>query len=169
VTFAAQVPEDGFDQLVALQHRWPIATLWSTDLNRIEIFADTGARRLAAEVYVGGQLRCRCGGGPVFWLRGSPILVSVAQPAGIGPLEITASTCGSPIANITANTGAESRVSPRELRFYSTSPFASSTGRGDRVSPLTVFGGRVDSNTFLSHAQRSDLLTSLEFLHAPPP
>lgn len=164
VTFAAQIPEDGFDASIPTQHRWPIATLWGTDNDRIEFIADTLRGRFSAEVYSHGVRASTLSTGPMVWLRGSEVLVSAAQQPGFGPIEVTASVCGGAPVRLNTISPSPAHLRPRELRFYSSSAPPSASGMGDRVSPLTVFGGRIDPAEFLSNDQRQNLLTSLNFL-----
>lgn len=172
ITLALQIAEDGFDFRAQTQTRWPLATIWGDNQNFIELFADSARGHVEARITSRGVASRTLASEPTTMVRGSPILVSVAQlpsPAGI---ELTASVGGRGVSTASMSGPLLSSVGlavpPREVRFWSQTSLPSSSGRGVRTSPLAVWGGRIDEGRALSRTEREQLLRSLSFLATPP-
>lgn len=172
VTLALEMTEDGFDVRSALQSEWPLATLWANDQNYIELYATTTSSKIGMRQTVKGRLVRTVTVDSGAFIRGSTILLSVAQPPGNAGLELTASSGGLGFASVVGtqtSAGSTQRTlfAPREIRFASPTPFPSSSGRGSAVSPLLVWGGQIDERRALPKSQREQLLRSLSFLRPP--
>lgn len=169
ITLALQIPDDGFDFRCTTQQRWPLATLWGDESNYIELAANTATGRVTAELTVNGRRARTIQSTPGAFVRGAPILISVAQPPGSTGTEMTLSAAGNPVISTAGSyIGTPSMaIQPREIRFASASALPSSSGRGAAVSPLLVWGGRIDERRTLTRAERAELLRSLSFITAP--
>ncbi len=173
VTLALQIPEDGFDFRSELQSQWTLATLWGDAQNFVEVYAESGGvNRIGLRLTTGGKLVRVMTVDTATILRGSPLLFSVAQPPGKAGMELTVAACGRNITTITlpVSPGSIPRlgVSPREIRFSSPTLAPSSSGRGDPVSPLLVWGGQINDRSALTRAEREQLLRTLSFLKSAP-
>jgi hypothetical protein len=172
ITLALQVPEDGFDFRAQLQSQWPLATLWGDDRNMLEIYADSAAGKVGMRLTSAGSMVRTMTAPAAMLVRGTPFLLSVAQPAGVGGLEMTVAACGRDVTTIampsTSASVARMTVQPREIRFASPTPFPTSSGRGAAVSPLLVWGGQIDDRRALGRSEREKLLRSLSFLRPVP-
>lgn len=169
ITLLMQLPEDGFDFRSPLQSRWPIATLWGDADNYIELIADTTQSQLQARLTVNGRTGQVLRGPRTTFVRGAPILVSIAQPDGAGSIEMTLSAAGHGLHTTAIPLGSAARlgVGPREIRFYSAQPTPSAMGIGVPVSPLTVWAGQVDERSALSRETRERMLSAFSFLARP--
>ncbi|MCK4872986.1 MAG: hypothetical protein KAS72_09695 [Phycisphaerales bacterium] len=169
ITLAAQLPEDGWDATVGTTGEWPIATLWGDEYNYVELVAESADPddcRLVARVVRDGALVATLESQKVYWLRGSPVLVSVADANDGGGIRMTVSAAGSTLHEASLRLGDRGRplaVPPTEIRF-SSHHGASSDGLDVRVSPMLWWGGEIYQTTYLDEATRADLLTTLSFL-----
>ena len=170
ITLAAEIPWDGWDTSVASVPQWPIATLWSDEDNYIELLADTAEGKLVARIVRDGALAGALESGQLCWIRGSSVLVSIAEPGDGTGVQITLSAAGQPVREAIPAAPlfrtASLLLQPAQIRFGDHTG-ASGNGLEVRVSPMVWWGGRIDEQTFLGEEQRRMLLTSLDFLDLP--
>ncbi len=166
ITLAAQFPENGTDFTMPEQTRWSIATLWADPQNFIELAADMTSGHLVVEVTAAGLRSSTLTSDPLVFTRGSPILVSLAHRGSDGRLELTLSAAAQSLNShsITPAPNARLRSMPREVRFYQPSVPPTSAGIAARVTPLQIWGGRIDERAFLPEPARAELLQTLDFL-----
>lgn len=164
ITLAGQVPQDGWDQSIKAVPEWPLCTLWGDAKNYISLVADTVGGRLIARVVRSGEVAGTLTSSSLFWLRGSEVLVSLADDG--GGVRMTLSVAGLPVEEAAADQAASPTVPPQRVMFGDASG-QSGDGVVIRVSPMEWFGGRIDEDTALNAAARRDLLTSLSFLALP--
>jgi hypothetical protein len=165
IALAAQLPEDAWDEEIRTRTTWPIATLWGDASNFVEIVADTSVRtagRLLVRVTRDGSLVRTLRSSPLFWTRGSSLVISLADPGGGAGVEATLAAAGEGLeemAVVQQAAGAGSpAVAPSEIRFR-----CAGAGPGC-VSPMLFFGGEVRASGFLDAARRRESLTCLAFL-----
>jgi hypothetical protein len=166
ITLALQIPEDGFDFRSALQENWPLATLWGNDANSVQLWANTRTGQVTARVIVEGRLSRTLASDAITMVRGAPILVSIAQPAGLGATEMTVSAAGQQVHTRAMGFVSSPRlaVQPREIRFGAVPSLPTWSGRGAAVSPLLVWGGQIEQTRAMSRVEREQLLKRLRFL-----
>jgi hypothetical protein len=167
ITLAGLLPQDGWDQSMTQVTSWPLCTLWGDADNYIELSADTEAGWLVARIVRDGKQAGTIRSSTLFWLRGSPVLVSLADD-GTG-VRMTVSAAGLPVheAEI-VNELSSPAVAPTRIMFGDATGL-SGDGAAIRVSPMEWFGGRIDAGAALDEAARRELLTSLSFLDPIPP
>ncbi len=174
ITLAAQIPEDGWDSSVRTSTEWPIATLFGDDRNYVEIVADTadpGASSLFARIVREGEVVQTLRSDPVFFQRGSPMLVSVSDPGDGTGVHVVASVAAGPVGSWVADSGAAGgspAVPPAEIRFGSHHG-TSGDGREVRVPPMYWWGGEVLESEALSEVQQTESLECLTFLDPASP
>jgi hypothetical protein len=166
-TLAGEVPQDGFDATISHITRWPLAALWADEDDYIQLVADTQRRRLLIEIYSGGVLAGSIESTEIYWLRGSSVLVSLADD-GSGVVA-TCSVGGLPIREATPSPGSQTASmagAPTEFRFGDASGL-SGDGLTIRQTPMLWWGGQVHPDAALSAAERGAMLLSLSFLDLP--
>lgn len=168
VTLALQLPPDGFDDSSGSAIQWPLATLWGDADNRVELLADASTDRLLVHVRRNGEFAGARHSLPIYWLRGSPILVSIAEPGDGTGIQVTLSAGGSAIhdADILVPGVLSPAVAPREIRMGDHTGLG---GGGDviRTPSLLWWGGQINERTFLNAQSRRTLLRTLRFLNRP--
>jgi len=169
ITLAVQLPENGVDDSTTEQTRWPIATLWGDDQNFVEITADFIRNTLVTTYTANGVASATnqaITSDTLLFMRGSPILLSLAHRGSDGRLEMTMSAGAQSVHTRGVTPPANRRLltQPRQIRFYQQGAPASSSGIAARVMPLQVWGGQVDERRFLQAPARIELLQRLGFL-----
>lgn len=166
ITLALQIPEDGFDFRSTLQENWPLATLWGDDANAVQVWANTRTGEVSARMIVNGRWSRTIASDPITLVRGAPILVSIAQPGGLGATEMTISAAGQQVHTKAMPFVSAPRlaVQPREIRFGAVPSLPTSSGRGAAVSPLMIWGGQIEQTRAMSRVERVQLLRRLRFI-----
>lgn len=170
VTLAGQLPFDGFDGTATTTTRWPLAAVWGDQDNSVRLIADTSRRRLVIEIYSGGVKAGSIESTEIYWLRGSSVLVSLADAGDGSGIQASLSVGSLPVREATATEGwtmASMAVPPAEIRFGDGSGL-SGDGHTVRQSPMLWWGGQIDTDIARPQAERAAMLTSLSFLTLPP-
>jgi len=169
VSFAAQVPLDGWDSSVRSATSWPLATLWGDDANYVQLDAtatdDPWTSQLVARVVRDGAVVDTLTTSEfISWERGTAVLVS-ATDAGDGTgIHISASVANLPAHELDSGSGPASlATAPRQIRFGSHHG-ASGTATEARVSSLRWWGGEIREHESLDAARRAEALECLTFL-----
>lgn len=162
ISLAGLLPDDAWDATTRFTTEWPLATLYGGPGDHVQIVANSQEGTLSARVTSGGAFLGTMTIPDVFWLRGSPALISVSSRPGAsgrpGVIEMTASVAGKELAS--AGVDGQLGSQPSEIRFSAPDQTA--------VAPFCWFGGEVRESQYLDLLERVDLLTSLDFIDAPP-
>lgn len=169
ITLAGQLPADAWDGTVPTVGRWPLATLWGDASNSIELVADTADpfdSRMLARVIRDHEVVEELRSEPLFWLRGSALLVSVSDTGDGRGIHVTASAAGSPIQELQATRSpapVSLAVQPGEIRFGAS---ADTSGGASlvRVAPMLWWGGEIRETQALVGPQRAEQLACIQFL-----
>jgi hypothetical protein len=166
ITLAGQIPEDGWDSSIDTIDEWPLATIWGDESNYIELVAVTEPAemgRLEARVVSEGEQVGYFVSDICYWLRGSSLLVSIAQePEGL-VVSVAPATGNVHEARPSEELRISLAVPPSEIRF-SSHHHTTSDGHEIRVTPMRWWGGEVRESEALPTKNRQELLASLEFL-----
>jgi hypothetical protein len=171
VALALQIPADGWDASVRNIGFWPLATIWGNDKNYVAIYADVRIEndcRLRVEVIRNGELSGEYESEPLYWLRGSNVLVAMSTEGGLNDLEFTVAAAETAVAPLILIDGREfpPLVPPTEIRMGSHHG-TSGDGESVHVTPMNWWGGAVWPDVALNQAEREALLTTLSFLSPP--
>ena len=165
VSLAGMVPDHAWDSSVTTaSSRWPLAAVWADADNYIEVIADIAEDTLRIETTRAGQPAVSLQSPSVYWLRNSPVLISISHNA--AGISASASVSGQEVAELQLTDDSPANVplaaAPIEIRLGDASGL-SSAGQQVRVSPMWWFGGAVHDQS-LDAAQRKTVLTELAFL-----
>jgi len=166
VALAAQLPEDAWDQEVETLHAWALATLWGDASNYIEVFADTTARaagRLRVRVTRDGQVVRELTSAPLYWVRGSQVMIALADAGDGTGVQATLSAAGNPLEEMGVAEAPPGVVgspshAPTEIRMRC------AQGGLACVSPMRIWGGEARETRALDAAERRESLRCLSFL-----
>ena len=138
--------------------------MWADADNYIEVIADIAEDTLRIETTRAGQPAVSLQSPSVYWLRNSPVLISISHNA--AGISASASVSGQEVAELQLTDDSPANVplaaAPIEIRLGDASGL-SSAGQQVRVSPMWWFGGAVHDQS-LDAAQRKTVLTELAFL-----
>ncbi len=170
VTLAGSLPYDGIDDTVESTTRWPLAAVWADQDNFARLVADTARRRLVIEIFAGGVKAGSIESTEIFWVRGSSVLVSMADAGDGSGIRASLSVGSLPVREATESlswTTASMLGTPTEIRFGDGSGL-SGDGQKVRQTPMLWWGGQIDGDRARSADERASLLRSLAFLTLPP-
>jgi hypothetical protein len=169
ITLAGQVPLDSWDGTIETTQRWPLATLWGDSQNYIELVATTASgddNRLVASIVRDGVEVAQLQSPVTYWLRGSALLVSLADPGDGSGVQMTVSIANdeATLAEVVGGgASASPATSPTEIRF-SSHHGTPGDGTEVRVTPMLWWGGEINGSAFVPHEDRRLLLETLDFL-----
>ncbi len=168
ITLAGQLPTDSWDGHIQTTQHWPLATLWGDAENYIEIQAfavDPDNCHLVARVIRDGAEALGLASERIYWLRGSAVLVSLADAGDGSGVRMSVSVGGQKAHEARAFGGvvASPVTPPQEIRFRSHHG-APSDGTDVRVTPMLWWGGEIRPQEALPAPERQALLQTLSFL-----